>query len=189
MSSVKTPVILYLFGKRSTIEETIHPRYPFHSNQLFKNPNSTFVRAVFWSTSCFIPELFWRTFLNEFKFFPNNQSTLLTWASWETGETEGLGDWNYHPLKFLSKTQAVTPNQCFDTLTNVTSDVQESLSGDDLRHQLIELSQISNTIQLMTENLTQKNNDRIMKRRNGDQTRCNLEKNRYQQKCINSNKP
>ena len=65
----------------------------------------------------------------------------------------------------MSETQVATLNQCNGTLTNVNTDVQETLGGDNLRPQLIEPSQLGNETQAWTENFEQKNNDRIMKMR------------------------
>ena len=52
-----------------------------------------------------------------------------------------------------------------ETLTNVSTVIQEPLCENENRSNLIEPSQISNEIQVWTENFEQKNNDRIMKMR------------------------
>ena len=52
-----------------------------------------------------------------------------------------------------------------ETLTNVSTVIQEPLGENEDRSNLIEPSQISNEIQVWTENFEQKNNDRIMKMR------------------------
>ena len=69
------------------------------------------------------------------------------------------------PDRDLSEVQVETPNQGNETLTNVKTVVQESLGEDETRPQLKEPNQISTEIQTWTENLEQKNNDRIMKMR------------------------
>ena len=63
----------------------------------------------------------------------------------------------------MSETQEGTPNQDNDTLTNVDSNVPETLSKNENRPQLVEPSQISNEIQALTENVEQRYNNRIMK--------------------------
>ena len=50
-----------------------------------------------------------------------------------------------------------------ETLTNVRTVIQEPLGENENRSSLIEPSQISNEIQVWTENFEQKNIDRIMK--------------------------
>ena len=65
----------------------------------------------------------------------------------------------------LSEAQVETPNKDNKTLINVNTVVQESLSGDETRPQLVESNQISNDIQAWTENVKQKNNDKIIKMR------------------------
>ena len=57
-------------------------------------------------------------------------------------------------------------------MTNINSEVQKALGGYDLWPQLTESSQISNEIQAWTENVEQKNNDKIdeNQRRTGKQT-------------------
>ena len=52
-----------------------------------------------------------------------------------------------YPDRRLSETQVETTNQGTDTLTDVETDVQESLGDGHLRPQLKEPSQISNEIQ------------------------------------------
>ena len=69
------------------------------------------------------------------------------------------------PERELSETQLETPMQGNETLTNVSTVIQEPLGENENRSSLIEPSQISNEIQVWTENFEQKNNDRIMKMR------------------------
>ena len=69
------------------------------------------------------------------------------------------------PDRHLSEVQVETPNQGKETLTNVTTVVQESLGGDETSPLLVESSQISNEIQAWTENVEQKNNYGVMKMR------------------------
>ena len=69
------------------------------------------------------------------------------------------------PDRELSKVQVETPMQCNETLTDVSTVIQEPLSENENRPNLIEPSQISNEVQVWTENFEQKNNDRIMKMR------------------------
>ena len=69
------------------------------------------------------------------------------------------------PERELSETQVETPMQGNETLTNVSTVIQEPLGENENRSSLIEPSQISNEIQVWTENFEQKNNDRIMKMR------------------------
>ena len=69
------------------------------------------------------------------------------------------------PERELSETQVETPMQCNETLTNVSTVIQEPLGENENRSSLIEPSQISNEIQVWTKNFEQKNNDRIMKMR------------------------
>ena len=52
-----------------------------------------------------------------------------------------------------------------ETLSNVSTVIQEPLGENENRSNLVEPSQISNEIQVWTENFEQKNNDRIMKMR------------------------
>ena len=69
------------------------------------------------------------------------------------------------PERELSETQVETPMQGNETLTNVSTVIQEPLGENENRSSLIEPSQISNEVQVWTENFEQKNNDRIMKMR------------------------
>ena len=69
------------------------------------------------------------------------------------------------PERELSETRVETPMQGNETLTNVSTVIQEPLGENENRSSLIEPSQISNDIQVWTENFEQKNNDRIMKMR------------------------
>ena len=69
------------------------------------------------------------------------------------------------PERQLSETQVETSMQGNETLTNVSTVIQEPLGENENRSSLIEPSQISNEIQVWTENFEQKNNDRIMKMR------------------------
>ena len=69
------------------------------------------------------------------------------------------------PERELSETQVETPMQGNETLTNVSTVIQEPLGENENRSSLIEPSQISNEIQVWTENFEQKNKDRIMKMR------------------------
>ena len=69
------------------------------------------------------------------------------------------------PDRDLSEAQVETPMQGNETLTNVSTVIQEPLGENENRSSLIEPSQISNEIQVWTENFEQKNNDRIMKMR------------------------
>ena len=72
------------------------------------------------------------------------------------------------PERELSETQVETPMQGNETKcneTNVSTVIQEPLGENENRSSLIEPSQISNEIQVWTENFEQKNNDRIMKMR------------------------
>ena len=65
----------------------------------------------------------------------------------------------------LSEAQVQTPMQGDETLTNVSTVIQEPLGENESRSELIEPSQVSNEIQAWTENFEHKNNDRIMKMR------------------------
>ena len=65
----------------------------------------------------------------------------------------------------MSEAQVETPMQGNETLTNVSTVIQEPLGENENRSNLIEPRQISNEIQVWTENFEQKNNDRIMKMR------------------------
>ena len=65
----------------------------------------------------------------------------------------------------FSAAQVETPDQGNETLPNFGTVVQESLGGAETRPQLVESSQISNDIQVCTENVEQKTNNRIMKMR------------------------
>ena len=67
------------------------------------------------------------------------------------------------PDRELNEAQVETPMQGNETLTNVSTVVQEPLGENENRSNLIEPSQISNEIQVWKENFKQKNNDRIMK--------------------------
>ena len=69
------------------------------------------------------------------------------------------------PDRELSEPQVETPMQGNETLTNVSTVIQGPLGENENRSSLIEPSQISNEIQVWTENFEQKNNDRIMKMR------------------------
>ena len=65
----------------------------------------------------------------------------------------------------LSEAQVQTPMQGDETLTNVSTVIQEPLGENESRSELIEPSQVSNEIQAWTGNFEHKNNDRIMKMR------------------------
>ena len=65
----------------------------------------------------------------------------------------------------MSDAQVETPMQGNETLTNVSTVIQEPLGENENRSSLIEPCQISNEIQVWTDNFEQKNNDRIMKMR------------------------
>ena len=69
------------------------------------------------------------------------------------------------PDRDLSEEQVETPMQGNETLTNVSTVIQEHLGENESRSNLIEPSQISNEIQVWTEDFEQKNNDSIMKMR------------------------
>ena len=69
------------------------------------------------------------------------------------------------PDRELSEAKVETPMQGNETLTNVNTVIQEPLGENENRSSLIEPSQISNEIQVWTENFEQKNIDRIMKMR------------------------
>ena len=69
------------------------------------------------------------------------------------------------PDRELSEAQIETPMQGNETLTTVSTVIQEPLGENENRSSLIEPNQISNEIQIWTENFEQKNNDRIMKMR------------------------
>ena len=69
------------------------------------------------------------------------------------------------PDRELIEAQVETPMQGNETLTNVSTVIQEPLGENENRSSLIEPSQISNEIQVWTENFEQKDNDRIMKMR------------------------
>ena len=69
------------------------------------------------------------------------------------------------PERETSEVRIETPSQGNETLTNGNLQSQESLSETDLRHRLVEPSQVSNEIQAWTEIFEQKNNDRITKMR------------------------
>ena len=69
------------------------------------------------------------------------------------------------PDRELSEAQIETPMQGNETLTNVSTVIQEPLGENEKRSSLIDPSQISNDLPVWTENFEQKNNDRIMKMR------------------------
>ena len=69
------------------------------------------------------------------------------------------------PDRDLSEAQVGTPMQGNEILTNVSTVIQEPLGENESRSNLIEPSQISNEIQVWTEDFEQKNIDRIMKMR------------------------
>ena len=93
------------------------------------------------------------------------------------------------PDRDLSEAQIETPMQGNETFTNVSAVIQEPSGENESRFNLIEPSQISNEIQVWTENFEQKNNDRIMKmrERDGKQVRCNFERDKDKQNNINDN--
>ena len=65
----------------------------------------------------------------------------------------------------LGEAQEETSLQGNETLTNVSTVIQEPFGGNESSSNLIEPSRISNEIQVCTENFEQKTNDRIMKMR------------------------
>ena len=67
------------------------------------------------------------------------------------------------PDRHLSEAQVETPMQGNVTLTKISAVIQELLGGDENRPLLKEPSQISNEIQVWTENFEQKKYDRRMK--------------------------
>ena len=69
------------------------------------------------------------------------------------------------PDRELNEAQVETPMQGNETLTNVSTVIQQLLGENENRSNLIEPSQVSNEIQVWTENFEQKNNDRRMKMR------------------------
>ena len=69
------------------------------------------------------------------------------------------------PDRDLGEAQVETSMQSNETLTNVSTVIQEPFGGNESSFNLIEPSQISNEIQVWTENFEQKKNDRIMKMR------------------------
>ena len=66
------------------------------------------------------------------------------------------------PDRDLGETQVDTPNQGNETSTNVDTIIQDTFE-DELRSQLTEPSQISIEIQVGTEIIEKKNNDKILK--------------------------
>ena len=69
------------------------------------------------------------------------------------------------PDREVEVTQIGTPITGNETLTNVNTVVQRDLGEDNLENQFTEASQISNEIQVWTQIMEQKNNDRIEKMR------------------------
>ena len=69
------------------------------------------------------------------------------------------------PDRELGETQVETPNPGNMTLTNSNVNVQEGLGENNSEDQLIEPSVVSNEIQVWTQIMEQKNNDRIEKMR------------------------
>ena len=67
------------------------------------------------------------------------------------------------PGRKVEVTQVGTPITGNETLTNINTVVQASLGENNLENQLTEPSQISNEIQVWTQIMEQKNNDRIEK--------------------------
>ena len=65
----------------------------------------------------------------------------------------------------MDVTQVGTPFTGNETLTNVNTVVQGDLGGNNLENQFTEPSQISTEIQVWTQIVEQKNNDRIEKMR------------------------
>ena len=69
------------------------------------------------------------------------------------------------PDREVEVTQRGTPITGNETLTNVNTVIQRDLGEDNLENQFSEPSQISNEIQVWTQIMEQKNNDRIRKMR------------------------
>ena len=69
------------------------------------------------------------------------------------------------PDRDLGEAQVETSMQDNETLTNVSTVIQEPLGENESRSNLIEPTQIRNEIQVWTGNFEQTNNDRIMKMR------------------------
>ena len=69
------------------------------------------------------------------------------------------------PDRKVEVTQVGTPITGNETLTNVNTVVQGGLGENNLETQFTEPSQISNEIQVWTQIMEQKNNDRIEKMR------------------------
>ena len=69
------------------------------------------------------------------------------------------------PESEVNNTQLETPNTGIETLTNINENVQGNLGDNVSENQLAEPSQTSNEIQVWTQILEQKSNDRITKMR------------------------
>ena len=69
------------------------------------------------------------------------------------------------PDREVEITQIETPNAGNETLTNLKTVLQESLGENNSENQLTEPSQISNEIQVWTQIMEQRKNDRIEKMR------------------------
>ena len=69
------------------------------------------------------------------------------------------------PDREVNNTQLETPNTGNETLTNLNMNVQGDLCDNISENQLVEPSQSSNKIQVWTQTLEQKSNDRITKMR------------------------
>ena len=69
------------------------------------------------------------------------------------------------PDREVEVTQIGTPITCNETLTNVNTVIQRDLGENNLENQFTEPSQISNEIQVWTQIMEQKNNDRIERMR------------------------
>ena len=69
------------------------------------------------------------------------------------------------PEREVNITQLETPNTCNETLTNLNVNVQGNLGDSNSENQLAEPSQTSNEIQVWTQILEQKSNDRHTKMR------------------------
>ena len=69
------------------------------------------------------------------------------------------------PERGVNNTELETPNTGNETLTNLNVNIQEGLGDNISENQLAEPSQTSNEIQVWTQLLEQKSNDRITKMR------------------------
>ena len=94
------------------------------------------------------------------------------------------------PDREVEVTQIGTPITGNETLTNVNTVIQRDLVENNSENQFTEPSQISNEIQVWTQIMEQKNNDRIEKMREEMQNKLEMILKEIKSKeCINCDKP